>query len=71
MRASEYGSNCRGARAVGVRSVSSDAAQRSVRPRAAADEADPTPTARAPRQFEPYSLARMRNLMDDDNAYCS
>lgn len=27
-------------------------------------------TARAPRQFDPYSLARMRNLMDDENAYC-
>ena len=38
---------------------------------ATTDEADPTPTARAPRQFEPRSLARMRNLMDDDNAYCS
>ena len=38
---------------------------------AATNETDPAPTARAPRQFEPYSLARMRNLMDDDNAYCS
>jgi hypothetical protein len=28
------------------------------------------PTKRVQRQFEPYSLARMRNLMDDDNAYC-
>ena len=40
-------------------------------PWAATDETDPTPTVRAPRQFEPRSLARMRNLMDDDNAYCS
>ena len=40
-------------------------------PWAATDGTDPTPTARAPRQFEPRSLARMRNLMDDDNAYCS
>lgn len=27
--------------------------------------------ARAPRQFEPYSIARLRNLMDEANAYCS
>ena len=38
---------------------------------AATDGTDSTPTARAPRQFDPHSLARMRNLMDDDNAYCS
>lgn len=28
-------------------------------------------TARAQRQFDPYSLARMRNLMDEENAYCN
>jgi hypothetical protein len=38
---------------------------------AAIDETDPSPTALAPRQFDPHSLIRMRNLMDDDNAYCS
>ena len=38
---------------------------------AASDGTDPAPTAHAPRQFDPHSLARMRNLMDDDNAYCS
>lgn len=26
--------------------------------------------ARAPRQFEPTRLERLRNLMDDENAYC-
>lgn len=37
------------------------------------DDASPgaAPTARVQRQFEPYSLARMRNLMDDENAYCN
>ncbi|WP_254839507.1 hypothetical protein [Natronomonas marina] len=38
-------------------------------PWAATDERR-TPTASAPRQFEPYSLARMCNLIDDENAYC-
>jgi len=38
---------------------------------ATTDETDLTPTARAPRQFYPHSLARMRNLMDDDDAYRS
>jgi hypothetical protein len=28
-------------------------------------------SARAPRQFDPYSLARMRNLVDEENAYCN
>jgi hypothetical protein len=28
------------------------------------------PTGRVQRQFEPYSLARVRNLIDDENAYC-
>jgi len=46
---------------------------------AARDRADPwtdddattaaAPTKRVQRQFEPYSPARMRNLIDDDNAY--
>ena len=27
------------------------------------------PTKRVQRQFEPYSHARMRNLVEDDNAY--
>ena len=27
--------------------------------------------ARAPRQFDPHSVARARNLIDDENAYCS
>lgn len=41
-------------------------------PWAADGAGEPTLTAaRAPRQFEPRSLARMRNLMDDDNAYCN
>jgi hypothetical protein len=40
-------------------------------PWAATDEDRLPATALAPRQFEPYSTARMRNLMDDDNAYCS
>ncbi|PSP39808.1 hypothetical protein BRC63_06685 [Halobacteriales archaeon QH_10_70_21] len=41
-------------------------------PWAATDGTDPAPAAaRAPRQFEPLSLARMRNLVDDENAYCS
>lgn len=40
-------------------------------PWAATDETDASSAARAPRQFEPYSLARMRNLMDDENAYCN
>ena len=41
-------------------------------PWAAADPADPELTsARAPRQFDPYSLARMRNLVDEENAYCN
>lgn len=31
----------------------------------------PDPTTLVQRQFEPYSLARMRNLMDDENAYCN
>lgn len=38
-----------------------------------ADE-DATPNlsaARAPRQFEPTVRERLRNLMDDENAYCS
>ncbi len=37
------------------------------------EEATPSsaPTGRVQRQFEPYSLARLRNLMDDENAYCS
>jgi hypothetical protein len=39
-------------------------------PWAATDGDDRTPAASAPRQFEPYSLARMRNLVDDENAYC-
>ena len=29
------------------------------------------PTTSAQRQFDPYSIARLRNLMDDENAYCS
>lgn len=34
--------------------------------------ADPELTAaKAPHQFDPLSLARMRNLMDDENAYCN
>ncbi len=37
-------------------------------PWATTDEGRPA-TALAPRQFEPYSTARMRNLMDDDNAH--
>ena len=37
----------------------------------AADGEDRVPaTALAPRQFEPSSMAQMRNLMDDDNAHC-
>jgi hypothetical protein len=28
-------------------------------------------TARAQRQFDPRSIARLRNLMDDENAYCN
>lgn len=27
--------------------------------------------ARAPRQFEPTRRERLRNLMDDENAYCN
>ena len=38
-------------------------------PWAATDEDRLPATALAPRQFEPYSMARMRNLMDDDNAH--
>ena len=38
-------------------------------PWAATDEDRPPATALAPRQFEPYSKARMRNLMDGDNAH--
>lgn len=34
------------------------------------DEAATLTTAKAPQQFDPLSLARMRNLMDGDNAYC-
>jgi hypothetical protein len=28
-------------------------------------------SARAPRQFDPYSVSRMRNLVDEENAYCN
>lgn len=37
------------------------------------DEATPSqaPSTRVQRQFEPYSMARMRNLIDDENAYCN
>lgn len=31
----------------------------------------PAPTTLVQRQFDPYSLARLRNLMDDENAYCN
>lgn len=34
------------------------------------NEAADLTSAKAPQQFDPLSLARMRNLMDDDNAYC-
>lgn len=34
------------------------------------NEAADITSAKAPQQFDPLSLARMRNLMDDDNAYC-
>ncbi|QLD85520.1 hypothetical protein HWV23_07205 [Natronomonas halophila] len=34
------------------------------------NEAADLTAADAPQQFDPLSLARMRNLMDDDNAYC-
>lgn len=30
-----------------------------------------TATGRVQRQFEPYSLARLRNLIDGENAYCN
>lgn len=29
------------------------------------------PSSCAQRQFDPYSIARLRNLMDGENAYCS
>ena len=44
-------------------------------PWAAADEAADADLARpstaAQRLFDPHSVARLRNLMDDENAYCS
>ena len=40
-------------------------------PWAAPEEAPAEPvTGRAPRQFEPGCRRRLRNLMDDENAYC-
>ena len=38
---------------------------------ASAADGGAIPTARAQRQFDPTSIARLRNLMDDENAYCS
>lgn len=29
------------------------------------------PSTAAQQLFDPYSVARLRNLMDDENAYCS
>ncbi|QLD89309.1 hypothetical protein HWV07_09825 [Natronomonas salina] len=43
-------------------------------PWAAADETPgdlDRPTTAAQQLFDPYSVARLRNLMDDENAYCS
>ena len=45
-------------------------------PWAAADEAVDAaeldrPSTAAQRQFDPHSVARLRNLVDDANAYCS
>jgi len=39
----------------------------------AEDETNPTaaPTTLVQHQFDPHSLARMRNLIDDENAYCN
>jgi hypothetical protein len=39
-------------------------------PWAAADETTKAPSARAQRQFEPTCRKRMRNLVDEENAYC-
>ena len=39
-------------------------------PWAAPDETTVSPSARAQRQFEPTARDRLRNLMDEENAYC-
>lgn len=40
-------------------------------PWAAPDETPSSPiAARSPRQFEPSCRRRLRNLMDEENAYC-
>lgn len=46
------------------------AARNGTDPWAAPDEAVARPSARTQRQFEPTSRSRMKNLMDDENAYC-
>jgi len=47
------------------------AARRGSDPWADDDATTTAPTTLVQRQFDPYSLARLRNLMDDDNAYCN
>ncbi|MFQ3320326.1 MAG: hypothetical protein ACI8UR_001675 [Natronomonas sp.] len=48
------------------------AARSGADPWADADSAEPTLTAaKAPRQFEPTRHERLRNLIDDENAYCN
>jgi len=38
-------------------------------PWAAPDESTPSPAGRTQRQFEPTARNRLKNLMDDENAY--
>ena len=46
------------------------AARRGTDPWAAPDETPARPSAHSQRQFEPTARDRLKNLMDDENAYC-
>ncbi|WP_181690876.1 hypothetical protein [Natronomonas sp. LN261] len=46
------------------------AARRGSDPWATPDESTSSPARRTQRQFEPTARNRLKNLMDDENAYC-